>query len=338
MPSASTHSALNRQWELLQQLPSHPPGITCAELVARLSSMGYLVSKRTVERDLADLSRQFPLQCNDKGQPYGWYWAAGASVELPGMSISEALNLALIEDSLRSLLPSPMLKALAPRFSHARAKLENQAPGNCTARWADKVANISPSLNLIPPAINDSVVEVLHEALLNERQVRCSYYSAHNDRVRELTLNPLAIVQRGQVSYLIGTAVPYSDARQYALHRFREAHLLQAPAEHLDTFRLDDYLATDAFQFGSSQTIERIQLTAWIDNGLARVLSETPLSTDMRLEPLEDGYRLYSTVSDSWQLQWWLMSLGDSLTVEAPDELRFRIADKLRKALNRYEL
>ncbi len=76
------------------------------ELVARLDSAGFKASKRTIERDLNDLSRQFPLQCNDKGSPYGWHWAAGASLDLPGVSLSEAVSLVLVEESIRKLLPS----------------------------------------------------------------------------------------------------------------------------------------------------------------------------------------------------------------------------------------
>lgn len=337
LPSASTHSALNRQWELLRQLPPQPPGISCADLVGRLAAAGYEVSKRTVERDLVDLSRQFPLQCNDKGQPYGWHWAPGAMAELPGISLSEALSLALVEQSLCSLLPSAMLKALAPRFSHARAKLENLARDNRIARWPDKVASISPTLNFISPAVDNDVVAVLHEALLKERQVRCSYYSAHNDKLRYLTLNPLAIVQRGQVSYLIGTAAPYSDVRQYALHRFREVEALATPAENLEQFSLDEYLATGALQFGSAQHMEHIALTAWVGDGLARLLAETPLSIDMRLVPLEEGYRLQATVADSWQLEWWVLSQGENFVVEAPDGFRSRIGQKLANASNRYK-
>lgn len=81
MPSATTRATLSRQWELLRQLPSRSPGTTSAELVARLKDAGFTISKRTIERDLNELSLIFPLERNDKSIPYGWYWAANAGFQ-----------------------------------------------------------------------------------------------------------------------------------------------------------------------------------------------------------------------------------------------------------------
>jgi hypothetical protein len=40
--------------------------------------VGFTVSKRTVERDLNELSLIFPLERNDKSIPFGWHWSASA--------------------------------------------------------------------------------------------------------------------------------------------------------------------------------------------------------------------------------------------------------------------
>ncbi|MBA1201514.1 WYL domain-containing protein [Pseudomonas capeferrum] len=84
MPFATTRATLSRQWALLRQLPGRSPGITSAELVWRLRDVGFTVSKRTVERDLNELSLIFPLERNDKSIPFGWHWSATAGGELRG--------------------------------------------------------------------------------------------------------------------------------------------------------------------------------------------------------------------------------------------------------------
>jgi len=70
LPSNSTRNTLARQWELLRQLPSKGPGITRSDLLERMKDAGYRVTKRTIERDLVELSRLFPLTCNDGGVPF----------------------------------------------------------------------------------------------------------------------------------------------------------------------------------------------------------------------------------------------------------------------------
>lgn len=84
MPFATTRATLSRQWALLRQLPGRSPGITSAELVWRLRDVGFTVSKRTVERDLNELSLIFPLERNDKSIPFGWHWSSSAGGELRG--------------------------------------------------------------------------------------------------------------------------------------------------------------------------------------------------------------------------------------------------------------
>ncbi len=112
MSTNASRNTISRQWELLRSLPARAPGITALELVSLLKNAGFTVSKRTIERDLIELSNLFPLQCNDKSMPYGWYWTPGATAELPGLTLGEALTLRLVEDSLRPLLPAYLLKSL----------------------------------------------------------------------------------------------------------------------------------------------------------------------------------------------------------------------------------
>lgn len=334
VPSAKTHSALNRQWELLQQLPKRPPGITVSQLLARLTAAGYTISRRSIERDLRDLSLVFPLQCNDGGTPFGWYWKPGVNVELQGVTLTEAVSLALVEDAVRPLLPGSMLSVLEPRFEHAREKLKGLGEGHPAARWPDKVASVRPDFNLRAPQIQAQLLEALQHALISEQQVQCQYYSAHTDKLSDLTLNPLAIVQRGLITYLIATAAPYTDIRQFAVHRFRSATALDSPCQGLESFELQSYLASDALQFG---TPEKIRLQAWVSEYQARLIRETPLSTDMTLEALENGFCLQATVTNSWQLQWWILSLGDAFVVQEPAQLRQQIGDTLRRAAAAYE-
>lgn len=333
MPSNTSRRTLARQWELLRLLPSKAPGLSAAELQYRLSEAGHETSKRTVERDLVDLSQQFPLQCNDKGTPYGWHWMPGTASVIPGVSLSEALTLQLIEKRLHPLIPSHMLKALEPRFQQARLKLQSLSTEIPAAKWADKVASVHPELALIPPSIDENVLEQIQSALLHSFQVECRYYAAHKDKEHTFTLNPLALVQRSQVTYLIATVEPFEDVRQFALHRFSAARETDCPTIPPPEFNLKGYLASGAMQFG---TPAKIKIEAWINDGLSRLLTETPLSQDMKLTPKENGAELVATVNDSWELRWWILSHAGSIKIRKPRTLVNEIAARLQQALDLY--
>ena len=319
---------------MLKLLPNRAPGLSAADLHQQLQDAGHRTTKRTVERDLNELSRLFPLHCNDKGTPYGWYWQPGKSIDLPGITVGEALTLRLVEDSIRPLVPGLMLKSLEPRFNQARQKLKALSEESASARWIDKVASVQPTLNLIAPEINAEHLDVLQQALLEDQQLLCLYQSANKNRVQELTLNPLALVQRGQITYLVACADSFDDVRLYAMHRFEDVALKGKSSRRPADFELPDYIQSGAMQFGIS---ESIKLRAWVDPALANRLRETPLSEDMALMVEPNGARLTATVNDSWELKWWLLSQAGAIRVDEPATLRQALIDCQRQSLALHE-
>lgn len=165
---------------------------------------------------------------------------------------------------------------------------------------------------------------------MNDTQLSCRYYSAHKNQFHNFTLNPLGLVQRAHTTYLIATAEPFDDIRQFVVHRFEEARLLASICYKPDGFNLQDYVESGAMQFG---THEKIQLEAWVSEGLARLLQEAPISEDMMLTAQEEGSRLTATVNDSWELKWWILSHAGSIQVGKPEQLRDEIVQRLKSAL-----
>lgn len=70
--------AILRQREMLRLIPRYPAKKTASEIHTRLVGVGYGVAKRTVERDLSDLTRRFPLFPDERSRPFGWSWRANA--------------------------------------------------------------------------------------------------------------------------------------------------------------------------------------------------------------------------------------------------------------------
>lgn len=329
---AKIHQAIARQWQLLKLLPSRGPGKSARELAHLLGEEGFEVTKRTVERDLNELMSLFPIRCNDKGTPYGWHWVESTHFDLPSLTLSEALSLRLLDDFLKPLLPSSILKSLTARFQLAKTKLQalEELP---TSRWADKVRVVLPSLHLHPPHIDPAVQETIHNALLADEQIEVAYHPPDKKKVTSLTLHPLGLIQRGPVTYLVATAFRYEDVRLYAVHRIEEVQRTSRDCFRPDKFSLDDYLGSGALDFGDGKLI---RFEALVSDHLAGLLKETPLSQHMKITEEKKGARIDCTVIDSWQLHWWILSLGDDIEVLSPQKLRQAIAHRLRDAADAY--
>ena len=331
MPANKTRNTLARQWELLKLLPTRGSGKSAKDIADALAEAGFAVSKRQVERDLIDLQEVFGLECNDVSIPYGWRWGA-APIELPGVTLAEALSLEIVEETLKPLLPASVLRTVQPRFAQAKAKLAALREQNKAASWADKVASVPPTMQMLPPVIDEEILEAVQTALLNEEQVDVCYQTL-SEESKGLRLHPLGLVVRGAATYLVATAFDYTDVRLYALHRFKSADRTFAPFKKPKGFKLNQYVDEGALQFGKGQVLK---LIARIDESLAKYLAETPLSANQKIKSIEGGFELSASVVDSWQLHWWVLSQGGAIEIVSPTALRNRIVGSLKEALSHY--
>ena len=333
MPSADHSTTYSRQWELLKLLPSRPPGKTANHLCNELELAGHQVDLRTVQRDLNELSRIFPIKCNDVSKPFGWYWMPGAKVNFPGIELAEAVSLGLLENLLRQLIPQTFVASLEGRFAAASEKLK-ALPKNPFAKWTDLVRYLPPGLPMQKPNVDSEVSRAVQEALLQQQQLKVTYRSPGAEVSKELLLHPLAIIQQGERSYLLATTFAYPSVLYYALHRMQTVEILDFQAERPTGFSLDGFLANSGGQFGGGKMIS---LKANLADSLAEILRETPISPDQKLTTRSGKITLTATVIDSWQLHFWILSQGPRITVLNPVTLRKQIIESLKSSLSRYD-
>lgn len=345
MPHIDKKSTLLRQWEMMRMLTVSRSDSKldgrwdkASEIAVKLNDAGYDVSVRTVQRDLKELSEIFPIELNDKNaRDYGWRWIKGANLDIPGMSVPEALAMRLVETHLKQLLPASMLDGLNGVFSLAQSKLDKveKQNNNHAKDWLNKVRVIPPAQPLLAPVVNEVVQASIYQGLLEDKQLSVRYQSASSDQPNDYVLHPLGLIMRGAVTYLVASAWDYAEARLYALHRFSKVEILDAAAKAPEGFNLDAAIASGLADFANQG--EPIQLKLRCTEGVAAFLAETPLAADQTLTPEADGWvQLTATVNDTRQLQWWLLGQGNGVEVCGPDTLRSEILVSLKQTLKNY--
>jgi predicted DNA-binding transcriptional regulator YafY len=317
----SNHETLLRQWQMLRLIPRYPQKITATQLKKRLDAEDFNVTKRTVERDLNDLSLAFPLCVDDRSRPHGWSWQQDApTFDLPGLGNNEALAMMMVEQYLGTLLPATTRDILAPYFKAARQHLEAIPKSHHVQSWLNKVRTVSPSQPLIPPKINPEVQRVVSDALLNDRQLNIRYRRRGDGEAFEYRIHPLALIQRGGIIYLDVRFFDYEDTRTLALHRIDSAEILDEPTQYPPGFNIDEEVFKGRFGFGDGSMIT---FRARFRFEYGEHLYETPLSEDQKIEEMADGNLMVAaTVADTPQLRWWALGFGDGVEVLEPAELR----------------
>jgi len=332
----TNQDTLFRHWHMLRLIPRYPRSCTIDDILAGLSKEGFAPSRRTIQRDLNELSCIFPLVQDDSEKVFRWSWSQDArTFDLPGLTVAEALVLALAEQHLSTLLPKSFTQQLQPHFKAAKHRLDGEPTPQRGRPWLNKVRSIAPSQPLIAPDIFPQVQEELSLALLNEKQVDLRYRKKGKNQLESYTAHPLGLILRGPVIYLACRLRDYVDVRLLALHRIVDITMLDKPAECPPGFDLDRVIDEGRLSFGKGN---RIALSLRFSAEAGEHLSETPLSKDQTIETLNDGsLRVCATVADTPQLVWWILAFGPQVTVESPPELRQRIALSLQRAARNYD-
>ncbi len=316
-----TSNSLYRQWQILSRLGTGK-WLGTREIQETLQREGIDISLRTIQRDLNQISQRFPIE-NNKAVPQGWRWQSDAPIQsLPHMTSSQAVTFMMVEEHLKHLLPPSLVEEMNPWFDLARRNLSTH---NNVRQWINRVRIVPATQPLIPPTVERDAQQAIYEGLLQDKQIECSYRSrgAHGED-RQYTLNPLALVQKGPIIYLICTRHDKSDVQTFALHRFKSAKVLELRAMHPVDFEIDEYIDSGAlgFRVDFNQPTRNIDLKLYMQEADALYFSESQLSKEQTIEKIsEDLYKVSATVPFTSQLIWWLRSFGKKMIRIEPIEV-----------------
>ncbi|GGK02529.1 helix-turn-helix transcriptional regulator [Pseudomonas matsuisoli] len=334
MPQAK--DTLLRLVSLLKLIPRYPHRIASTTLQEKLREEGFHVDLRSIQRDLNKLAGPFMLLCDEREVPYRWSFDRNAPLDLSAMDTSTALALYLAESHLKTILPAAVLDQLAPQFRKARHYLDGLGH-NDLAHWARRVRSVPNGKALIPAQIDPEIWARVSTALLERRQLKVSYLSRSKNELKTLRLHPAGIVSRHSITYLIASANDHTDIRHFAVHRIKQAKLLDETATDQPDFDIDQHLAGGLFR--TSEPVKEVELVADVSPQIAWLLSETPLSAEQSLEPIESSSwaRLRAIVSNNQELLWWFYSIGDQALIQRPTSWKIKIKDKLSRMNKTYK-
>lgn len=318
-----------RHFTMLSLIPALPGKIAARDLHARLAGQGFDVDVRSIERDLHKLCVHFPLE-SDEGRPAGWFWRSReSSLSFPRMDPGTALTYELLSRYLAPILPKSMLKLLEPEFAAARRTLDDYR-GLPLGRWSKRIAVLPFGQQLLPPEVKPEVSELVYSCLLKGRRFEADYRGPGAEAARRYTFNPLGLVYRAGVLYLVATLWDYGDPRHFALQRMSKPEAMEVDASAPKGFDFERYTREDkAFDYpvGSDIALE-LRVEGW----LAHHLEESRLSLDQSISAIKGSevFRVIATVRETEQLFWWLRSLGTSVEVMKPAPLRRKMEEQAK--------
>lgn len=316
--------------DLLALIPRAPEKRTTSEICERLSRSGKAITARSVQRRLINLSDRYPVVSDERSKPYGWSIEKDAAPTIGAISLQEAIALKMGERHLKDALPLEVVDDLRPYFELADNKLK---ASKLYQAWMKKIRLVPPAQALVKPRIGRRVLSACYDAVLKSRRLHL-VYEREAGRVREYEVNPQGVILRGPVTYLVVTFDFADDPSLLAMHRIKNARMLETESAGIDSFDIDAFI-----QKGGTGFLPEGEETLKVHflDGAGNHLFETPFSENQVLKEIAPGeHTLTVKTQITQQLKWWLLGFGERVKVVAPSSLRREFAGKLAAAAKLY--
>jgi predicted DNA-binding transcriptional regulator YafY len=344
------------QIELLKKIPREPaPHVTMNDMAEKLrghwgNSATLASMRRKISNNLLAIEKLHPNSLDKKGdkREHLYRMKATAPMLLMPMSQEQMMAFGLLSKYGTDLLTQQAHRALLPFFDAAKnsaidlakdAGFGVRASKDLGRQWLEKIAVVPAVLPFCPPEVDDSIKQTVHQALLLERRLQLKIVHSPSNEIEDCQVSPLALVQQGVRTYLIGKKTNKSTADRFLLKRVLEAKEVLGVLETPKNWNLEKFLEKGighpVFPLDIYGKPEHIELKIDADS---QWIKETPLAPNPVIENSKDGSYIMKVVMPiTEELVHWLLSMAFHVKVIKPDYLVARLKDDLKKSAAMYK-
>ena len=300
--------------------------LTSRDLAARLE-----VSERTIHRDMEALSGAGIPVIALRGTHGGWSLLGEYRTNLTGLNESEIETLFVTK-------PSNLLADLKLEKASEGALLKLLAALPVSYQRAAERARRRIYIDAAGWALQEGAVPLLpvvQEAIWLERQLSFSYDRGRDCEPAERLCNPLGLVAKGSVWYLVAAVGP--DVRSYRVSRIVRAEVLKEPAAVPADFDLAVYWQQSAAAFKSNlpNYTARFRVAPDVFPFLRFAGRFSRVSDEYETDA--DGWIRVTVRFDVEEMACqFALSFGSKLEVIEPESLRVKVVEAARSVVEFY--
>jgi len=299
----------------------NPHGLEIEELAQRCS-----VSERTVYRDLEAIESELGVPVWEEGSKRGI--VEGYALPPILFTLPEALNI-----FLSARLMQNYSRRYNPHMASAFMKLNSVVP----SPLREQIQKTIDWLNKQPR--NDKQLVILRkvaEAWVSQHQVLIRYKSLAEEEPTERVIEPYFIepAAPGHSNYVIAYCHRVGSIRTFKVERIEDTQILDDTYAIPSDFDAIDYLGS-SWGIVVDGEVETIKLR--FSPQIARIIAETVWHPSQVLEPQSDGALIMILkVTNTIDLQAWILGWGEEVEVLEPAGLRKSIAKTAKALLSVY--
>lgn len=306
-------SVSQRQIYILSLLSENPRGYSAEEIQQRLTSWDIHVSKRTITRDIDELSLNYGI-CEEERSGKTYYYADKYTLKNVDFTIEDLVSLAFAKEIVKEYQHLEMGKHAV---SFINKIVEQSAALNLYQ--FEKMGTMfaqSGNKNSVKDDVDSEVEKGIQNAIDNRNKIEIAYYSFSSDESSKRVIHPYKLMMID--AYLCVEA--YCELRE-EVRRFRLARIkdVQVMDEKYEESELKNYRNLAFLQLNGGKP-EELELV--FSGNAIRYVKEYEKSRAKEIRELPDGLHFYQTLSVAPDVIRWIRGFGSEVEVVKPIWLR----------------
>ncbi len=199
---------VERQMFILSLLSESKVGYTLQEIHKNMEKLGIDVSKKTVERDIDDISRQFCVfeETNEVGETI--YKADKYNIDNITFTMSELISVYFLKEILK---PYAVLDVGKTAQDMLENMLEKFPPIN--QKYIDSLSNlfkVNSAEVVLEKYVDLNYLQLIREAIEKNRRLSIEYFSFNNDEMTSREIDPYYLEIREGCYHLLDLLLPFA--------------------------------------------------------------------------------------------------------------------------------
>ena len=357
--SIASYNKSERLFILYQRLPrDENKAISLTELMQNYGNDPdkYTNERKNLENDLISLNQIFNDIFYSDALVRVPRWGEKISGQTARFYIKDSFSIDVINEQTvffwemldkytANYLPVFFKQSITDKLTQLGRQNKNNFHKSKLGRWQDYLITL-PSI-VQAPTLNNEVIASIHQALLQNRQLKISYQNKWHGSSAERVIYPKGLIFIDNMIYLTGfnptddhidDEVLLKAHRNFAVNRIAEAVVIDKV--------IPDWVGRNAFSLKHLNKLgkleptdnDQIKLVLRVQKYACQHLYERPLSQDQQVTIMDDTWnQVTATVANTKRLQDWLVSMSQLAVVVDPVDLKAVILDRLHSALVLYE-
>lgn len=300
-------SMSQRQIYILSLLSENPKGYQAEEIRERLKSWDIDVSKRTITRDIDELSVNYGIGEEERGGKT-YYFADKYTLKNVDFTIEDLASLAFAKEMLKEYAHLPMGKQaiiLINKIVENSASL-NQRNFEKLGAYFKKSGQESGNADYV----NRETEQALQNAIDNQNKIVIDYYSFTSDESTKRTIHPYRLLMIDSYLSVEGYCELRKDVRRFRVSRIKGMEVLDVKFEKKEENSKETFLKL------SGGPVEELELL--FTGTSIRYIKEYELKRAKKIEEQEDGLHFYKEAAIAPDVIKWIRGFGPEVKVLKP--------------------